>query len=136
MLIVLDRVLTPVTSRMRAGFRAINADWAWRWVARASIFCLFASLGPFFYIQDPGHRHVFYERLFSFTHAPDPTLHFLCAYAFGTVFIFEAWERYSGDRFHMTRRPLLVQAGFYALLLAGIFVTWTRSYEPFIYFQF
>jgi alginate O-acetyltransferase complex protein AlgI len=135
-LLVGDRLLLPITTVLAAGAYRHCLGAPWRVLCRILTFHLFAFGLVIFVIREPAVQYEFFQRLLQWTYTPDPARFQQVLWALGLFLAFELPEWRHKNRFYLRKYPLWVQTLVFGLMIATIFVCWTSSYEPFIYFQF
>jgi predicted MFS family arabinose efflux permease len=90
----------------------------------------------FFVITDFRMAFRYIEGLLQFTYAPDPNRLRLLLYGAAVVFLVDIPETLAKRHEWLVDRPWLLRAALYSVYTVLLVLTWTRNYEPFIYFQF
>jgi len=70
------------------------------------------------------------------THTPDATRERLLLYSLAVLAVLDLPEWLHNKHDYLIEKPWPLRALFYAVLIGLLVFTWTKNYEPFIYFQF
>lgn len=90
----------------------------------------------FFVITDFKVAFEYVQRLFAFTYSADPDRLRLFLYGASVLLFCDIPEMIAGRHEYIVDKPRVVRALIYAVYIALLTATWTKNYEPFIYFQF
>jgi alginate O-acetyltransferase complex protein AlgI len=90
----------------------------------------------FFVITDFRVAFQYFHGLFRFTHTPDANLLRLVIYGAVLLLFIDLPEMLTRAHNYLADRPMLVRSTAYASYVCLLVITWTKNYEPFIYFQF
>ncbi len=120
--------------------RAVEATGRLKWlVTGIGIFLTFHMVTftwIFFVITDFRVAFQYIGRLLAFTYTPDPDRLRLLIWGTAILLFIDLPETLMKRHDWLVDRPRVLRGAIYAVYIALLVVTWTRNYEPFIYFQF
>ena len=90
----------------------------------------------FFVITDFHVAFEYIRGLFAFTYSPDSNRLRLFLYGLSVLLFIDLPESLTGRHNYLASQPWPLRAAMYACFLILLTCTWTKNYEPFIYFQF
>ena len=105
-------------------------------IGTALTFHLVTFTWIFFVITDFRVAFRYIGGLLDFTYAPDPDRLRLLLYGAAVVCLIDIPETWAKKHEWLVDKPWLLRAALYSVYTVLLVLTWTRNYEPFIYFQF
>lgn len=130
------RMLGPYTERFMESARRARIEWLVIGVGIFLTFNLVTFTWIFFVITDFRVAFQYVRGLFQFTHVYDPNLLRLAIYSVVMLFFIDLPETLTNAHNYLASRPMILRTAMYACYVSVLVVTWTKNYEPFIYFQF
>lgn len=134
--LAIGKMIGDYTDRFVEWSAMIRMKWLVLAVGIFLTFHLATFTWIFFVITDFRVALQFCQGLLKLTHTYDADLLRLALYGTAVLLFIDLPEALTKAHNYLADRPLVVRSAAYACYLALLVVTWTRNYEPFIYFQF